>query len=269
MKMSKRTSTTLVMAAALAISLAACKKSGADAERVSGPAASASASAAPAAPSPVGKAPEIDGTVAEILDAYQKTPGAKARYRGKLALVFGAIGETGKEEGKGRFVVFPKNPDEPSKEAPKIRCLLKSGEEAALGEKGRGDKIDAAGLLDEEDGGSLVLRDCVIETQMRVCRALSESLKRGTCEANKEKLGARLMIGSEPVEIACTSNAGFEAFTKEWASVPKEQQTKTKAAVDTTACRAVPESVNPRLIVDLTAALARIRWVDGAPVLSN
>lgn len=251
------------------LALGGCKGSGSDSS--AGAASSApSASNAPtaAADSLVGPPPSFDVTAPDVLDAYEKDKKAVAgRYRGKSVLIFGAMGEVGKDEKRGSFVTFPKNPDDMMPDAPRLRCFLKAGEEAALASRKRGDKLDAVGTFEEADG-ELYLRNCVVDTQMKVCQVAGKSLGRGGCESNGDKLGSRWKSTTDSVEIICQSPGGFEAWSKEWASVPKEQQQKTKVSLDKTACHAVLESVNIKLTVDLTVALGRIRWVDNTPTLA-
>ena len=127
--------------------------------------------------------------------------------------------------------------------------------------------MDAVGVMDEADG-EVFLRNCVVDTQLKVCRLATQVLGRGTCEAGKDKLGAMWTKNTDVVEIVCQSPGGFANWSKEWASVPKDQQTKTKASLDKTACHAVLESVNIKLVVDLTVALGRIRWMDNTPTLA-
>lgn len=216
----------------------------------------------------VGPPPNFDITASEVLDAHEKDKkAASGRYRGKNGLIFGPIGDVGKDEKRGAFVTFPKNPDDAMPDAPRLRCFLKAGEEAALASRKRGDKLDAVGTFDEADG-ELFLRDCVVDTQMKVCQIASKSFGRGACESNGDKLGVRWKSTADSVEIVCQSPGGFEAWTKEWNSVPKEQQQKTKAALDKTACHAVLEAINIKLVVDLTVALGRIRWINNTPTLA-
>jgi len=252
------------------MTMGGCSRSGTDASggaAATAPSASSSA-LVPATESLAGKIPDLDITAPEVLDAYEKDKKAAAsRYRGKMALIFGSMGEVGKDDKRGAFVTFPKNPDDAMPDAPRLRCFLKAGEEAALASRKRGDKLDAVGTLDEADG-EIFLRNCVVDTQMKVCQVASKSFGRGACESNGDKLGARWKSTSDSVEIVCQSPGGFEAWSKEWASVPKEQQQKTKVSLDKTACHAVLESVNIKLVVDLTVALGRIRWIDNTPTLA-
>jgi hypothetical protein len=245
--------------------------------RSSGDGASGAAAGAPSAsssayvPGPetlVGPPPDLDITAVEVLEAYEKDKkAASGRYQNKTALIFGPMGDVGKDEKRGAYVSFPKNPDDVAPDAPRLKCFLKAGEEAALASRKRGDKLDAVGTLDEANGEPF-LRNCVVDTQMKVCQISSKSLGRGACETNGDKLGARWKSTSDSVEIICQSPGGFAAWSKEWASVPKDQQQKTKASLEKTACHAVLESVNIKLVVDLTVALGRIRWVDNTPTLA-
>ncbi len=222
----------------------------------------------PAAESLAGKLPDLDVTTVEVLDAYEKDKKtAGARYRGKSALIFGPMGEVGKDDKQGTFVTFPKNPDDMMPDAPRLRCFLKAGEEAALASRKRGDKLDAVGTFDEADG-ELLLKNCVVDTQMKVCQVASKSFGRGACESNGDKLGARWRSTTDSVEIVCQSPGGFDTWAKEWAAIPKDLPQKTKASLDKTACHAVLESINIKLVVDLTVALGRIRWIDNTPTLA-
>lgn len=215
-----------------------------------------------------GNPPEIDASPADILGAYERdAKGASAKYRGKRMLVYGPIGDVENDEKKGKFISFPKNPDDVAKDAPRLRCFLEKGDEALLASRKKGDKLDALGVL-EEEGSEIFLSKCVVDTQQKVCLQLKQALGRGNCEALPDKIGARWSSTADTVELACLSPMGFEAFLKEWASVPKAQQTRTKASVEKTSCYAVPEAVSPKLIVDLTVALGRIRWADNRPTLA-
>jgi hypothetical protein len=247
-----------------------CSRSSTDAPTgVAADAASASSNATiPAAQTLVGKPPDLDITSAEVLDAYEKDKkAASGRYRGKTALIFGAMGDVGKDDKRGAFVTFPKNADEMMPDAARLRCFLKPGEEAALASRKRGDKLDAVGTIDEADG-EIFLRNCVVDTQMKVCQVAGKSLGRGGCESNGDKLGSRWKSTMDSVEIVCQSPGGFDAWAKEFAAIPKDLPQKTKASLDKTACHAVLESVNIKLVVDLTVALGRIRWVDNTPTLA-
>jgi hypothetical protein len=152
-------------------------------------------------------------------------------------------------------------------DAARLRCFLKAGEEMALASRKRGDKLDAVGTLDEADG-EVFLRNCVVDTQMKVCHISSKSFGRGACESNGDKLGAQWKSTMDSVEIICQSPGGFDTWAKEWAAIPKDMPQKTKASLDKTACHAVLESVNIKLVVDLTVALGRIRWIDNTPTLA-
>lgn len=247
-----------------------CK--GSNSDSAAGAASSApsasSVAAGPAADTLVGPPPGFDVTGASVSEALEKDKaGAISRYKGQNALVYGAIGEVGKDDKRGAFVSFPKNPDDVAPDAPRLRCFLKAGEEAALSSRKRGDKVDAIGTFDEADG-ELFLKNCVVDTQMKICNLINKSLGRGGCETNGDKLGARWKSTTDSVEIVCQSPGGFEAWSKEWAAIPKDQQQKTKVSLDKTACHAVLESVNIKLTVDLTVALGRIRWVDNTPTLA-
>ncbi len=264
------TNSWLLLVPIFVLTLDGCSKSGADGSANGAASAPSSSSSAPSAGAEtlVGPPPNFDVTAPDVLDAYEKDKKAAAtRYRGKNALIFGAIGEVGKDEKRGAFVTFPKNPEDAAPDAPRLRCFLKAGEEAALSSRKRGDKLDAVGTFDEADG-ELFLRNCVVDTQMKVCQVASKSLGRGACESNGDKLGARWKSTTDSVEIICQSPGGFEAWSKDWAAIPKEQQQKTKASLDKTACHAVLESVNIKLVVDLTVALGRIRWIDNTPTLA-
>lgn len=230
---------------------------------------SASSSAyVPGAETLIGPPPDLDITATDVLDAYEKDKkSAASRYRNKHALIFGPMGEVGKDEKLGPYVTFPKNPDDPLPDAPRLRCFLKAGQEAALASRKRGDKLDAVGTLGEGEG-EIFMSNCVVDTQMKICQISSKSFGRGACESNGDKLGARWKSVTDSVEIVCQSPGGFEAWSKEWASVPKDQQQKTKASLDKTACHAVLESVNIKLVVDLTVALGRVRWIDNTPTLA-
>jgi tRNA_anti-like len=247
-----------------------CNRSNSDSAAGAASSAPGGSSAAllPATDSLVGPPPNVDITAVEVVDALDKDKKAAiGRYKGKNALVYGPMGEVGKDDKRGAFVTFPKNPDDPMPDAPRLRCFLKAGEEAALASRKRGDKIDAMGTFEEADG-ELYLKNCVVDTQMKVCNLINKSLGRGGCESNGDKLGVRWKSTTDSVEIVCQSPGGFEAWSKEWAAVPKDQQMKTKASLDKTACHAVLESVNIKLVVDLTVALGRIRWVNNAPALA-
>ncbi len=249
--------------------LGGCSRSGSDASANGAASAASASSSAPVVPETlVGPPPNFDVTAAEVFDAVEKDKKAAiGRYRGKNALIFGAMGEVGKDDKRGAFVAFPKNPDDAMPDASRLRCFLKAGEEGALASHKRGDKLDAVGTFEEADG-ELFMRNCVVDTQMKVCQVASKSFGRGACESNGDKLGSRWKSTTDSVEIVCQSPGGFEAWTKEWNSVPKEQQQKTKASLDKTACHAVLESVNIKLVVDLTVALGRIRWIDNTPTLA-
>ena len=252
------------------LTLGACSKSGSDASSGAASSAPSASSVGPtvAAESLVGKIPDLDITTVEVLDAYEKDKKAAAtRYRGKNALIFGPMGEVGKDDKRGAFVTFPKNPDDMMPDAPRLRCFLKAGEEAALASRKRGDKLDAVGTLDESDG-ELFLKNCVVDTQMKVCQVASKSFGRGACESNGDKLGSRWKSTTDSVEIVCQSPGGFDAWAKEFAAIPKDLPQKSKASLDKTACHAVLESVNIKLVVDLTVALGRIRWIDNTPTLA-
>lgn len=213
----------------------------------------------------VGPPPDFEVTAAEVVDAPDKNA-AISRYKGKNALIYGPIFEVGKDDKRGAFLSFPKNPDDAAADAPRLKCYLKAGEEAAVASRKRGDKVDAVGTFDVADG-ELYLKNCVVDTQMKVCNLINKSLGRGGCESNGDKLGARWKSTTDSVEIVCQSPSGFEAWAKQWAAIPKEEQ-KSKASLEKTACHAVLESVNIKLVVDLTVALGRIRWVDNTPALA-
>jgi hypothetical protein len=250
--------------------LAGCSKSGSDASAGAASSAPSASSIGPSigADSLVGKLPDLDITAVDVLDAQEKDKkAAGARYRGKNALIFGPMGDIGKDDKRGAFVTFPKNPDDMMPDAARLRCFLKAGEEAALATRKRGDKLDAVGTFDESDG-ELFLKNCVVDTQMKVCKLADKSLGRGACESNGDKLGARWKSTTDSVEIVCQSPGGFDVWAKEWAAIPKDQPQKSKVSLDKTACHAVLESVNIKLVVDLTVALGRIRWMDNTPTLA-
>lgn len=261
---------TLAVISGLLLTAGGCSRSSGDGSNgAAGTAPSASSSAyVPVAETLVGPPPDFDITAVEVLDAYEKDKkAASGRYRGKSALIFGTIGDVGKDDKRGAFVSFPKNPDDAMPDAPRLKCFLKAGEEAAVASRKRGDKLDAVGTIEEADG-DVFLSNCVVDTQMKVCQLAGKSLGRGACESNGDKLGARWKSTMDSVEIVCQSPGGFAAWSKEWASVPKEQQQRTKASLDKTACHAVLESVNIKLVVDLTVALGRIRWLNNTPTLA-
>ncbi|HMY20852.1 MAG TPA: hypothetical protein PKA58_31225 [Polyangium sp.] len=263
------TNSLLLLTPILILAFCGCSKSGSDGSANGAASAPSASSSAPSASETlVGPPPNFDVTAPDVIDAYEKDKKTTAgRYRGKSALLFGPIGEVGKDEKRGAFVTFPKNPDDVAPDAPRLRCFLKAGEETALASRKRGDKLDAVGTFEEADG-ELFLRNCVVDTQMKVCQLAGKSLGRGACESNGDKLGARWKSTTDSVEIICQSPGGFEAWSKEWAAIPKEQQQRTKASLDKTACHAVLESVNIKLVVDLTVALGRIRWIDNTPTLA-
>ncbi|MBK9265922.1 MAG: hypothetical protein IPM54_39795 [Polyangiaceae bacterium] len=252
------------------MTLAGCSRSRSDASPTAASAApsASAASAGATADAMVGHPPDVDVTAADVLGAYETdAKAASARYRGKVALVYGPMGEVGNDDAKGAFVTFLKNADDPAPNAAALRCYLKAGEEAALGSRNRGDKMDAVGVIDEADG-QIFLRNCVVDTQLKVCQLTTRVLGRGTCEAGKDKLGAVWTKSPDVVEIVCQSPGGFANWSKEWASIPKDRQTRTKASLDKTSCHAVLEAVNTKLVVDLTAALSRLRWMDNVPTLA-
>jgi len=246
---------------------AGCNRSSSDSPSGAASSAPSASSVAPSAgPNTlVGPPPDFDVTASEVLDVPDKNA-AISRYKGKNALIYGPITEVGKDEKRGAYVSFPKNLDDVAADAPRLRCYLKAGEEAAVASRKRGDKVDAIGTFDVADG-ELHLKNCVVDTQIKVCNLINKSLGRGSCETNGDKLGARWKSTTDSVEIVCQSPGGFEAWSKQWAAVPKEEQ-KSKASLDKTGCHAVLESVNIKLVVDLTVALGRVRWVDNTPALA-
>ncbi len=254
----------ILLIGTLALVGVGCSKPDSSAIQASaGPAGSSSAAGTTAAPAIVGKPPEIDTTAVELLDAYQTDANfASKRFKGKFVLVFGTVGEIG-QDTSGQFVTLPKNPDDVAKDAPKLRCLLKSPDKSS---RKAGDKVDVAGTVDEVDG-AVVLRDCVLDTQLRICQLAQKSLGKGQCEPSSDKLGARWSNGSDGVDMACQSSTGFKWWLTEWAAQNKDQTTRSKIAIESTSCRAAIEPVNIRLGVDLTVALTHIRWIDNTPTL--
>lgn len=255
----------------LALLWTGCSKSDSGAIQASGgPAASSSAVAANAnaASATVGKPPEIDTTAVELLDAYlADAKAASKRYKGKFVLVFGAASEFGKDEAGNAFVILPKSVDDPAKDAPKLKCMLKAGQDAAVSARKAGDKVDVAGTVDEVDG-AFVLRDCVLDTQLKICQLSHKSLgKGGKCEPLPDKLGVRWSNGTDGVEMACQSPPAFNAWVKDWTARLKDDTARSKISVEKTACRALIEPVNIRLGVDLTVTFTHIAWIDNVPTL--
>lgn len=243
------------------ISLAAgCSKSESGAVQASaGPNASSASSSAPVAMVAVGKPPEADLAAAELLDES-----ASKRFKGKFVLVFGTAAELGKDDA-GAFVVMPKSAEDPA--SPKLKCLLKAGQDGAIAARKAGDKVDVAGVVDDA-GGNVVLRDCVLDTQLKICQLTQKTIgKNGKCEPLSDKLGVRWSNGTDGVEMACQSPAGFGAWLKDWTAKSAGQTTSNKISVEKTSCRAVIEPVNLRIGVDLTAAMTHLAWIDNTPTL--
>lgn len=244
----------LVLAAASGL---ACRSKDSGPQDGASTAASASASASTSATAPTALTglPDAEATPAELIDGG-------AKLKGKHVLVRGALGEVTKDSPKGTIVSLPKDP---KTDTPAVRCTLRAGEDVGAAQKG--DVIDVLGVV-EAVGENVEMGSCVVNTQLRACKVVQQALGRGTCEIDKENLGARLVLGAEHADLACRSRAGFEAWRAKWASLPAQERAARIITVDTTSCHLMYETLTPRLAVDFSSALARVRWEKDVPTLA-
>jgi len=199
----------------------------------------------------------MEATPAELIDGG-------ARFKGKRVLVRGALGEVTKDSPKGVIVSLPKDS---KADTPAVRCALRAGEDKELGSAQKGDVVDVLGVV-EAIGENVEMAGCVVNTQLRACKVVQQALGRGTCEIDKENLGARLVLGAEHADLACRSRAGFEAWRGKYSSLPPQERAARIITVDTTSCHLMYETLTPRLAVDFSSALARVRWVNDVPTLA-
>lgn len=229
-------------------------------------AASASASAAPPPPAPSIRtsAPEVEVSHVELLDAYEASAArADERFKGKHVLVRGKVGEVVKD-GANTVVTMPK---EAKPDAPSVRCSVRESEAAEVAGWKPDDSVDVVGKLVKFDK-HVTLEGCVVNTQIKACRVVAKALGRGTCEQDREELGARLVLGAEQASLVCGSPAGFEAWRAKTASLPAQERAGRMISVDTTSCHLTYEGLTPRLAVEFSSALARVRWENGVPALA-
>ncbi|MRG91806.1 OB-fold protein [Polyangium spumosum] len=251
--------------ALLVLGAASCSRSNKTSEEGAAAAsASASAAAPPPAPSVRTSPPEVEVSHVELLDAYEANAAqAGARFQGKHVLVRGKLGEVVKGAG-GTVVTMPK---ETKPDAPSVRCLVREGEVAELAALKADDPLDVVGKVVKFEK-HVELEGCVVNTQIKACRVVAKALGRGTCEQDREALGARLVLGAEQASLVCGSPAGFEAWRAKTASLPPEERAGRMISVDTTSCHLTHESLSPRLAVEFSSALARVRWENGVPTLA-
>ncbi|MDI1481132.1 hypothetical protein [Polyangium sp. y55x31] len=229
-------------------------------------AASASASVAPPPPTPSvrSNAPEVEVSHVELLDAYEASAArADERFKGKRVLVRGKVGEVVKE-GANTVVTMPK---EAKPDAPSVRCSVRESEAAEVAAWKADDSVDVVGKLVKFDKHA-TLEGCVVNTQVKACRVVAKALGRGTCEQDREELGARLVLGAEQASLVCGSPAGFEAWRAKTASLPAQERAGRMISVDTTSCHLTYEGLTPRLAVEFSSALARVRWENDVPTLA-
>ena len=246
----------------VALGAVACSRSD-NASREGAASASASA-AAPPAPSIRTNAPEAETSHVELVDAYEANAAqAGARFKGKHILVRGKLGEVVKD-ARGMVVTMPK---ETKPDAASVRCLVREGEASELANLKADDPVDVVGTVVKFDK-HVELEGCVVNTQLKACRAVAKAIGRGTCEQDREALGARLVLGADQASLVCGSPAGFEAWRAKTASLPAEERAGRMISVDTTSCHLTHESLTPRLAVEFSSALARVRWENDVPTLA-
>ncbi|MDC0747091.1 OB-fold protein [Polyangium mundeleinium] len=230
-------------------------------------AAAASASAAPAppaAPSIRTNPPEVEISHVELLEAYEASATrADERFKGKHVLVRGKLGEVVKDGAK----VVVTMPKEAKPDAPSVRCLVRESEAAEITALKPDDPVDVVGKLVKFDK-HVEIEGCVVNTQVKACRVVAKALGRGTCEQDREELGARLVLGAEQAALVCGSPSGFEAWRAKTSSLPAQERAGRMISVDTSSCHLTHESLSPRLAVEFSSALARVRWENDVPTLA-
>ncbi|MDI1448655.1 hypothetical protein [Polyangium sp. 6x1] len=250
--------------ALVAFGVVSCSRSD-NATREGAAAVSASAApAAPAGPSIRTNPPDVEVSHVELLEAYEASAArADERFKGKHVLVRGKLGEVVKD-GSKRVAILPK---EAKPDAASVRCSLRESEAAEIAALKPDDPVDVVGKLVKFDK-HVELEDCVVNTQVKSCRVVTKALGRGSCEQDREELGARLVLGAEQASLVCGSPAGFEAWRAKTKALPAEERAGRMISADTTSCHLTLESVTPRLAVELSSALARVRWENDVPTLA-
>jgi hypothetical protein len=258
-----------ILAVFAILGAAACSRSSST-DASGSPSSALSASGAPAGSTlgPPGVrtgAPELEASAVELIEAYEGGAArAGERFGGKHVLVRGTLGEVTKDSPRGTVVTLPKDP---KADTPGVRCFVRAGEEPELASITRGDPVDVVGIVEKFDK-HVELGSCVVNTQLKACGVVQKALGRGSCEQDRDKLGAILVLGTDRAELVCHTRAGFEAWRAKWASVPAEERRARMIDVDTTFCHVVHETLTPRLAVDFSSALSRIRWVNDVPTLA-
>ena len=245
----------------LALSGSACRKDTPASDQAAPTSSASAATSAAALPIVTIVGPDMDLSATELVEAYE----AGKTFTGKHLLVRGSVGEIVKDEGKPITITLPKDPKK--KDSASVQCTLAEDQRANVASIKQDDIVDVVGVVGRFDK-NVEMAGCILNTQIEACRVVAKALGRGTCEQNPDELGARLALGTDIATIVCQSEAGFQAWNKKAAALPREERIAHLVGVEKTYCHAASDGLTPRLAVDLTLALSRVRWEKDRPVLA-
>lgn len=218
--------------------------------------ASSTPASGPVAPAAVKRdfkdRPEKTADVKDILEAYKNNEvRADGEYKGKRVQIKGKVGDVKKDITDDIYVTVGTGADF---EIPVVQCFVKDGEEKAASALNKGDDVTVMGHVDGLMMNVLV-KDCVINPNIRLCEKLQAAIGSGTCE------GAVLSYSEKPeigIGINCIPDVDREKMKKIY-DIMLERQKKEKwttVGSDTSYCFAMimlgPGAKMPPDLVDRT-----------------